>query len=132
MPGNVGNAAVGGPPRVMPHSVSTGFRRVQSWPADINEYANGERQSRSVTGNYRATWELAKKLTYAELDTLRDFYEACDGEHLAFYFYDAFEGDHDPSGVSPTGRKTVRFAGPWSQTIQLGFAEVSITLVEVA
>jgi len=67
---------------------------------------------------------------------LRAFYEARNGPHEAFYFYDPYETfplfSHDPTGEALQGRYTVRFEGGWSQAMGLGRGDAEIQLVEVA
>jgi hypothetical protein len=89
-----------------------------------------------LTTNSRKRWRLAKRLTPAQLEVLRDFYEARNGPAEPFYFYDPYETDpkfsYDPTGQATEGRYTVRFEGGWSQSVGLGRSEVEIELVELA
>ena len=54
----------------------------------------------------------------------------------SFFFYDPHETSpkfsHDPTGQAVAGRHTVRFAGEWSQSGDLGRADVNIELIELA
>jgi hypothetical protein len=133
MPGSVQNAA---PSTVLPHSLSVAFSRTQEYPLIENEYRNGESQ-RSVEGNdSRERWRLAKRLSPAQLQTLRDFYAARNGPVEPFYFYDPYETSpkfsYDPTGGSVQGRYTVRFNSDWNQSSGPGRSDVTIELVELA
>ncbi len=132
MPGSVTNAA---PSTVLPWSLSRAFVRSQQYPAIENEYAGGESQRSVLASNSRKRWRLAKRLTPAELQALRDFYDARHGPQEPFYFYDPWETNpkfsYDPSGQATQGRYTVRFSGGWNQSVGLSRADVSIQLIEV-
>jgi phage-related protein len=133
MPGSVQNAA---PSTVMPWSLSRAFVRSQEYPVLDNEYRNGESQRSVLATNSRKRWRLAKRLTPAQLEALRDFHEARNGPTEPFYFYDPYETNprfsYDPTGQATQGRYTVRFEGEWNQAIRLGRADVEIELVELA
>ena len=133
MPGSVENAA---PSTVLPWSLSTAFARSQGYPILDNEYRNGESQRSVLASNSRKRWRLAKRLPSAQLQTLRDFYEARKGPQEPFYFYDPWDASpkfsYDPTGQATPGRYTVRFEGGWEQNVHLGLGEVSLELVEVA
>jgi hypothetical protein len=64
---------------------------------------------------------LAKRLTPAQLQTLRNFYAARNGPGEPFYFYDPHETSPkfscDPTGAAITGRHIVRFNGDWQQGV---------------
>ena len=134
MPGSVQNAA---PVTVLPLSLCRSFAHERAYPFIENEYKNGESQ-RSVLAatNSRKQWRLAKRLTTAALQTLRDFYDARKGRTEPFYFYDPYETvpkfSYDPAGVVTVGRYTVRFDSGWSQSVGLGRSDVQIELVELA
>ena len=53
-----------------------------------------------------------------------------------FYYYDPYETNprfaHDPTGASPYGRYTVRFASAWEQSVSFARADVEIELIEIA
>lgn len=133
MPGSVQNAA---PLAVLPASLCIAFVHAREYPVVDNEYPNGESQ-RSVQGtNSRKRWRLAKRLTPAQLASLRNFYDSRKGPIEPFYFYDPYETNpkfsYDPTGQAVPGRYIVRFWGPWEQSIMLVRGDVSIELVEVA
>lgn len=132
MPGSVVNASASA---VMPASLCRAFARSQEHLVEENEYRNGESQRRARTATSRKRWRLAKRLRPPALQTLRAFYDACNGLHEAFWFYDPWETmpkfSHDPTGVALLGRYAVRFASGWGQDVTLGHADVSIELVEV-
>lgn len=132
MPGSVQNAT---PSTVLPWSLSRAFLRSQQYPVIENEYRNGESQRSVLASNSRKRWRLAKRLAPAELQTLRDFYEARKGPTEPFYFYDPYESSpkfsYDPTGQAVPGRYTVRFEGAWEQSTELGRGVVQIELVEI-
>jgi hypothetical protein len=133
MPGSVQNAA---PLTVMPASLSRSFAHERDYPVVESEYRNGESQRSVQTANSRKRWRLAKRPTPVQLAALRDFYDARKGPTEPFYFYDPYETSPkfstDPTGQAVAGRYTVRFAGDWSQSVDLGRADVQIELIEVA
>ncbi len=133
MPGSVQNAA---PATVLPASLSRAFVHEREYPVLDNEYRNGESQRSVQATNSRKRWRLAKRLTPAQLQALRDFYDARKGPTEPFYFYDPYETSpkfsYDPTGQAVAGRYTVRFNGEWSQTVSLGRSDVNIELIELA
>lgn len=133
MPGSVQNAT---PLTVLPASLSRTFVHEREYPVLDNEYRNGESQRKAPVNNSRKRWRLAKRLVPAQLQTLRDFFDARKGPTEPFHFYDPYETSpkfsHDPTGQATAGRYTVRFAGGWSQSVSLGRADVSLELVELA
>lgn len=133
MPGSVQNAT---PLTVLPASLSRAFAYEREYPVLDNEYRNGESQRKAQANNSRKHWRLAKRLAPAQLETLRDFFDARKGPMEPFYFYDPYETSpkfsHDPTGQATAGRYTVRFAGGWNQSLSLGRADVLLELVELA
>ena len=133
MPGSVHNAT---PLTVLPASLSRAFVHERAYPVLDNEYRNGESQRKAQANNSRKRWRLAKRLTPAQLQTLRDFFDARKGPTEPFYFYDPYETSpnfsHDPTGEAAAGRYTVRFAGGWNQSVSLSRTDVSLELVELA
>jgi len=133
MPGSVQNAS---PLTVLPASLSRAFVHEREYPVLDNEYRNGESQRSVQATNSRKRWRLAKRLSAAQLATLRDFYEARKGTTEPFYFYDPYETNpkfsHEPTGQAVAGRYTVRFACGWNQSVSLWRVDVSLELVELA
>jgi len=133
MPGSVENAA---PSTVLPWSLSRAFVRSQEYPVLDNEYAGGESQRSVLASTSRKRWRLSKRLTPAQLQALRDFYEARKGPQEPFYFYDPWDASpkfsYDPTGQATQGRYTVRFEDGWEQSAGIGLIEVSLELVEIA
>jgi phage-related protein len=133
MPGSVQNAAT---TTVMPASLCCAFVREQQVPVLECEYPDGSSQRKTLAASSRKRWRLSKRLTPAQLATLRDFYEARKGAHEPFHFYDPYESNpkfsSDPTGVSPDGRYVVRFDGAFSQEAGMGRANVDITLIQLA
>jgi len=133
MPGSVQNAA---PTALLPQSLCRAFVHAREYPVIDNEYRNGESQRSVESSTSRKRWRLAKRLTPAQLQVLRAFYEARNGPAEPFYFYDPYETNpkfsYDSTGQAVAGRYTVRFNCEWSQSLSPGRAEVEIELVEIA
>lgn len=133
MPGSVPNSA---PSVVMPASLCVAFLREQHVPVLGCEHPGGSSQRKALAANSRKRRRLSRRLTPAQLATLRDFYEACNGLHEPFYFYDPYESNpkffSDPAGASPEARYVVRFHGTFSQEIGMGRANVDMTLIQLA
>ena len=133
MPGSVQNTM---PATVLPQSLCRSFVHTREYPVIDNEYRNGESQRSVESSTSRKRWRLAKRLTPAQLQVLRAFYEARNGPAEPFYFYDPYETNpkfsYDPAGQAVQGRYTVRFNCEWSQSVSPRRAEVAIELVEVA
>jgi phage-related protein len=133
MPGSVQNAA---PLTVIPASLSRAFVHEREYPVIDNVYRTGESQRSSQAANRRKRWRLAKRLTPAQLTTLREFYDARKGPTEPFYFYDPYETSpkfwHDPTGQTVAGRYTVRFAGSWEQSATLARTNLTLELIELA
>jgi len=106
------------------------------YPVIDNEYRNGESQRSAQAATSRKKWNLTKRLTPSQLATLRAFYDARNGTHEPFYFYDPYETNpkfsYDPTGVAVTGRYVVRFNTDWSQSVTPGRSDVQIELIELA
>lgn len=120
----------------MPSSLCTAFQSSREYPLIENEYKNGESQRSVQAATSRKRWQLGKRLTPAALQTLRAFYDARNGTHEPFYFYDPYETNPkfswDPTGEETTGRHTLRFNSDWSQSVGPGRSEVQIELIELA
>jgi phage-related protein len=133
MPGSVQNAT---PLTVLPESLSRAFVHEREYPVLDNEYRNGESQRKAQANNSRKRWHLAKRLARAQLETLRDFFDARKGPTEPFYFYDPYETSpkfsHDPTGQATAGRYTVRFAGTWEQSASLARTDLMLELIELA
>jgi hypothetical protein len=132
-PGSVSNAA---PATVLPWSLCTAFSHSREYAVIENEYKNGESQRSKLVSTSRKRWTTARRLTPAILEDFRDFYDARKGPHEPFYFYDPWDTSpkfsYDPTGAQTTGRYTVRFDCPWTQTVGMGRADIQISLVELA
>jgi hypothetical protein len=133
MPGSVANAA---PTTVMPNSLSRAFVHTREYPVIDNEYRNGESQRSAQASTSRKKWTLTKRLTPTQFAALRNFYDARNGTHEPFYFYDPYETNpkfsNDSTGVAVTGRYVVRFNSAWSQLGGPGRSDVDIELIEVS
>ena len=133
MPGNVQNAA---PATVLPLSLSRAFGHAREYPVLDNTYRNGESQRSVQAATSRKQWLLQKRLTPAQLTTLRTFYEARKGPLEPFYFYDPYETSpkfsYNPIGAADAGRYVVRFNCEWGETLAPGRCDVSIELIELA
>jgi phage-related protein len=133
MPESVANAA---PVTVLPSSLSSAFVHTREYPVIDNEYRNGESQRSAQAATSHKKWNLTKRLTATQLAALRTFYDARNGTHEPFYFYDPYETNpkfsYDPTGAAVTGRYTVRFNTDWSQSVTLGRSDVQLELIELA
>ena len=133
MPGSVSNAA---PTRVLPWSLCKAFARSQEYAVLVNKYKNGESQRGLQVDTSRKTWKTTRRLTPAELQLFRDFYDAGNGSQEPLFFYDFNETypkySYDPTGSSVYGRHIVRFEGDWEQRVDMARGEVDIALVELA
>lgn len=133
MPGSVQLSV---PATVLPHSLCKAFSHSREYAIVENEYKNGESQRAVLVTTSRKSWTQSRRLTPAQLATLRAFYLARNGSTEAFYFYDVHETSpkfsYDPTGVRANGRYTVRFAGSWEQSVGMGRADIGISLVELA
>jgi hypothetical protein len=148
MPGSVAVASVASGD-VFPKSLSSSFVEVREGPVMLaNYYHDGSRQASLLSQTSRKRFVLTVKLglvydesgtliedQLATLITFRDANPGPDGQPSparAFYFYDPFEGDHDPTGASTTGRYTVVFGSQsWNQTTGMSSTQVPVELIEV-
>lgn len=130
MPGIVRGAVSTG---VLPFSLSTAFHESHTVQVRRNEYHGGEIQCAAIVTQPRRTWKLSKRLTPAQLVTLRNFVEAHPAD--AFYFYNPTETSPafswDATGAATAGRYLVRFNSDWSQTMDIALGNVDVELVEV-
>ncbi len=133
MPGSVQNAA---PTTVLPQSLCRAFSHARAYPIIENEYRNGESQRSVLATTSRKKWTLRKRLTPTQLQALRNFYDARNGTHEPFYFYDPYDASprfsYDPTGVATTGRYVVRFNTDWTQSVGPGRSDVDLELIELA
>ena len=133
MPGSVQNAA---PTTVLPQSLCRAFSHARAYPIIENEYRNGESQRSVLATTSRKKWTLRKRLTPTQLQALRNFYDARNGTHEPFYFYDPYDASpkfsYDPTGVAVTGRYVVRFNTDWTQSVGPGRSDVDLELIELA
>lgn len=114
---------------VLPWSLCTAFAEASDLPCNVNEYHDGTTHRGALVTTGRRRWRLAKRLTPAQMVTLREFRESHDT--AAFYFYSWKEGAHDASGVSTAGRYTVRFASGWAQQMGIARGDTEVELLEV-
>ncbi len=133
MPGSVANAA---PTTVLPQSLCASFSHSRAYPILENEYKDGTSQRTTLATTSRKKWTLRKRLAPTALQALRNFYDARNGTHESFYFYDPYDTSpqfsYDPTGVAVTGRYVVRFNTDWSQSVGPGRSDVDIELIELA
>lgn len=146
MPYNLAPATIA-PGVVLPQSLSTSFVEGHAYPLLATMYNDGTyERSLIVDGVNPAralrTWALAKRLTTAQLDTLRQFWEnTTQGGLNPFYFYvpmDVLPGhkigsNYDPTGSNQQGRVKAFFRGDWGEQTNLGRHTIpNLTLIEVA
>ena len=128
MPGSVTTSTA---TTVLPLSLCTAFEESREFPGAGNEYRNGEFQGKAEAATSRRRWRLSKRIAPTTLATLRTFYFARKGPHEAFYFYYPFS-EHDPTGVSATGRYQVRFDSEWQQESYIARMGTNLQLIEIA
>jgi hypothetical protein len=133
------SVAAANPTTVLPYSLCVAFQFSLEWAVDENTYRGGEVQRQAQVATSRKAWSQSKRLTTAELDTLRTFYLARKGGMEEFWFYDLWEtvpklsqAGYDATGSATAGRYAVRFEGGWQEALQLGRHEGAIVLVEVS
>lgn len=135
MPGSVVAAS---PALVLPLSLSRQFVHERSWFVFESTYAHGESQRRVIPATSRKRWRLAKRLTTAQLASLRTFYQSSMlGPLFTFFFYDGMETvprwGWDATGASTTGRYSVRFENTaWAESLSIPRHEAEIRIIEVS
>ena len=121
---------------MLPNSLCRAFVHTREYPVIDNEYRNGESQRSAQAATSRKKWSITKRLTPTQLAALRNFYDARNGTHEPFYFYDPYETSpkfsYDPTGAAVTGRYVVRFNTDWNQSVTPGRSDVQIELIELA
>jgi len=114
------------------HSLSSKFTESHNAQVLINEYADGFCQRGSLVTSGRRSWSISKRLTVAQLQELRTFWESARGR--PFYFYNPSETNppysHNPDGTS--GRYIVRFSSDWDQTNGMVKSEAGFDIIELA
>lgn len=117
----------------MPFMLARHFVARREYLATENSYRNGERQVGLLVSTSRKTFEMTAALTAAELQTLRELYDATNSGLDPLYFYYGPETSppysSNPSGSD--GRYTVRWESEWNQRVGIARSEVSMLLVEV-
>lgn len=119
MPGNV-RAAV--PVGSLPEGLCSSFVRTRAWSANVNVYRDGRSEGGSLAGTESNTWQLAKSLTPAAMEQLRQFYLDHHGPHIAFWFTDPEDGL----------TYAARFASPFEIHFGRGRSGVQLVIVEIA
>lgn len=122
MPGNVQNDTVSG---TLPWSLFTSFTETREWPVLINEYKDGSSQRKEQAGSSRKSYQVGKRLTAAQMTTLRSFFLAHIGKAFKVY---RKKSDYDAMNEN---YKFMRFEGGWSEEYDMGRSNTSIQLVEV-
>jgi len=132
------------PGTVLPLSLSTSFVETFAFPILSAQYHDNTIERSLITDGINTpvparTWKLAKRLTAAQLTTLRQFFENSPTDVPAgvqagsypFYFYE-IDATYDPTGVSVIGRVTVFFRGNWAHSLGIGRGDVpNLELVQV-
>lgn len=129
MPGNVANASVGSPVRIMPDHLSRSFTEAREYIGNGNDLNDGTSIRRALTTNSRKYFDREVAIGSVEAAALKVFYEA--NRHRAFYFYFFAEGTYDATGVSATGRYIVRFDGGFDRVREMGRHAIRIRLAEI-
>lgn len=134
MPGVVSLATVAGGD-VLPASLARAFTRIVNWDGQENLYASGISQRGALVTAPRGQWALTRRLTRTDAEALRTYWinHRC---VTPFYFYDVFETSsfaYDVTGVSATGRHTVRFDNQtFPVVLNVGRLEIPFQLIEIA
>ena len=115
MPGNLSTSGVSPASTVFPLSLSTAYTEANVFPLLTTSYHDGTQERSLIRDGVNSprsarTWTLSKRLTTAQLATLRTFWETCQGGLLPFYFYDPYDvvswpvgGNYDATGLSTQG-----------------------------
>ena len=132
------------PSGVLPQSLSTAFAESRVFPVLSVQYHDGRVERGLITDTVNPAvslrvWHLAKRLTSAQLVTLRTFFEGQNGGLTPFYFYNPLEpapghaigSNYDATGTSTQGRHTVRFRGDWSESTEMARSTTSLEMVSV-
>lgn len=146
MPANLSAAVVSPASTVLPFSLCTAFSLLTSFPILAAMYHDGTIERSLIQDGVNPAremrvWTIGKRITTAQLATLRTFWETVGGGLRPFYFYDPYEqasgqpvgSNYDATGSSSQGRVKCFFRGNWSERTGLGRHEVGqLVLVEVA
>lgn len=118
---------------VFPDGLASAWIESTEWPAEQTEfYPDGAVQIRSLASTGpRRSWDLQRRFTVSELDTFLDFVAARKGITFPFYFY-PWTADYDPTGVSETGRYTVRLDSSVSPQWAIRIKPLDFRLIEVS
>lgn len=134
MPGNIAYAA---PASVMPQTLCLSFAEARQYATLENTYHDGVYTVGALAATSRRTFKLSKRLNATALATLVAFWNSVGAGLTPFYFYNPFDGspigsNYDATGVSTTGRITVRFNGDWAQSTDMARSMIqNLELIEV-
>lgn len=130
MPGNVANADVGSPPRVMPDNLSRQFTEVRDQLGiDNPATADGRSVRAAIATNSRKTFQREVACNTVAAALMEVYFEA--NRHHAFYVYFFPEGAHDPTGVSTAGRYAMRFVPEFERVTEIGKMALRFSITEV-
>src|SRR5579864_7114208 len=96
MPSSLSLAVVTPSSTVLPQTLCTSFVEQQVYPVLLIQSYHDSTIERSMlvdginAPRPRRTWRLAKRLTTVKLTELLTFFEARNGGHQPFYFYDPY------------------------------------------
>lgn len=128
MPGDVSQAVA---TTVLPYSLASSYVECRTWPVIENgPLPDGSYLKHLQGAADRREWQLERKPTGAQYNSLLAFWSARKGSHQAFYFYPV-QAQHDATGVSATGRFLVRFQGPLSTTHSIGLDSAGFGLIQL-
>ncbi len=113
----------------MPYTLSAQFNEERSVPVLANTYKDGSFQITALADISRKRFRLGKRLTVAQLSTLRTFWNQ--NKSTPFWFYPK-QSDHDPAGLNTTGRYLVVLSGAWNESWELGRMNAQMELLEVS
>lgn len=137
MPSNLASASVIPTSTVFPNTLSTSFNESRGYPILSTLYHDGSIEWSLITDGVNPAraarqWTLTKRLTAAQLSTMRTFWKTTTKGGLKPFYYYPNHSQYDASGANSTGRITCYFRGQWSETLTLGRSDVAaLTIVEV-
>lgn len=120
MPGSVAAASTVG---TFPVTLYKSYAHTREYPVYSNDYRAGENQRSLLGSTSRKRWTCTKRLSAADLATLRTFYVTTTQYGLKPFVFAPID---DASSVN------ARFEGQWDQETDFGMTEVSLNIVEVA
>lgn len=137
---------------VLPKALALSFVEINVYPILANFYHDSTIQRSQITDAEHPgewinpprscrTFQMARRLSAAQFEIFRTFWELVRGGLKPFYFYNPYGvapgeqvgSNWDATGTVADGRVIVVFRGDWQQAIVLGRTDIpNLTLAEVA